>query len=279
MTDRLQFGFSPCPNDTFMFHALVAGLVPGVQVQPWLADIEVLNTRAMQADDALPVTKLSVHALAHVCDRYTALATGAALGRGCGPLVVVRTPVPDHGLAALTGKRVAIPGRWTTAHLLLRTLGPEVMQVVPMHFAEIMPAVAAGSVDAGLVIHESRFTYADHGLAELADLGVLWEAQTGLPLPLGVIAAKRSLGAERLAQLEQAIADSLALAWQHPQASAEYIRQHAQEIDPEVCRQHIALYVNEFSRDLGSEGRAAIDAFIARGRAAGFVPPGPSPWR
>ena len=283
MNDALTIGFSPCPNDTFMFHALVAGEVPGLRVRPWLADIEALNLRAL-GDDPLPVTKLSVHALAHARERYTVLAAGAALGRGCGPLVVSRPESfvdddPARTLQRLRGWRVAIPGRYTTAHLLLRALVPGLTQVVPMRFEAIMPAVAAGEVDAGLIIHESRFTYAAHGLVQLADLGALWEAQTGLPLPLGVIAVQRSLGAELASALEAGIAGSIVAARARPEAAWPYIRAHAQEIDPEVCRQHIALYVNEFSLALGAEGRAAIDALLARGEAAGLLPAGPAVWR
>lgn len=283
MSDALTIGFSPCPNDTFMFHALVAGEVPGPRLRPWLADIEALNERAIGAEP-LPVTKLSVHALAHVRERYTVLAAGAALGRGCGPLVVarpeaLRDEAPAAALQRLRGRRVAIPGRYTTAHLLLRALAPALTRVVPMRFEAIMPAVAAGEVDAGLIIHESRFTYAAHGLAQVADLGALWEAQTGLPLPLGVIAAQRALGPALAEALADGIARSILAARARPEAAWPYIRAHAQEMDPEVCRQHIALYVNDFSLALGDEGRAAIDALLARGEAAGLLPGGPAVWR
>lgn len=282
MSDALTIGFSPCPNDTFMFHALVAGEVPGLRVQPWLADIEALNLRAIGADP-LPVTKLSVHALAHVRERYTVLASGAALGRGCGPLLVARPGVFDAdqplALQRVSRRRVAIPGRYTTAYLLLRALAPALTECVVMRFEAIMPAVAAGEVDAGLIIHESRFTYPAHGLVQVADLGVLWEAETGLPLPLGVIAVQRALGDSLAGALEQGIARSIAAARARPAAAWPYIRAHAQEMDEAVCRQHIALYVNEFSLALGDEGRAAIDALLARGEAAGLLPAGPSVWR
>lgn len=282
MNEPLRIGFSPCPNDTFMFHALVAGAIEGPSLAPWLADIEALNERAIHGEDPLPVSKISVHALAHVSERYTVLAAGAALGRGCGPLVVTRPELlGDRGTALqrLGELRVAIPGRYTTAQLLLRSLAPAPRETVAMEFSAILPAVAAGEVDAGLIIHESRFTYAAHGLVQLADLGALWEAQTGLPLPLGVIVIQRACGESLAARLEAAIRRSIAAAWADPRASAAYVRAHAQEMDPEVCRQHIALYVNEFSQDLGAAGRAAIDALLQRGRAAGLLPDGPSPWR
>ena len=283
MSAALTIGFSPCPNDTFMFHALVTGAVPGPALTPWLADIEALNERALGAAP-LAASKLSVHALAHVRDRYTVLSAGAALGRGCGPLVVARPGTwadvdPRDALAQLGRMRVAIPGRHTTAQLLLRSLAPAPRETMIKRFDEILPAVARGEVDAGLIIHESRFTYAAHGLVEVADLGALWEAQTGLPLPLGVIAVERARGEALACALEEGIARSIRAAWADPQASAAYVRAHAQEMDPEVCRRHIALYVNDFSLALGEEGRAAIDALLARGQAAGLLPAGPSPWR
>jgi 1,4-dihydroxy-6-naphthoate synthase len=282
MTPKIGIGYSPCPNDTFMFHALISGAVPGPALAPWLADIEALNERALADEDPLPISKLSVHALAHASARYTVLSAGAALGRGCGPLVVARPGAlpedPREALRRLASLRVAIPGRYTTAQLLLRSLAPAPRETVALRFEAILPAVASGQVDAGLIIHESRFTYARHGLVAVADLGALWEADTGLPLPLGVIAIRREREALASA-VEAGIRRSIAAAWADPQASAAYVRAHAQEMDPEVCRQHIALYVNEFSLELGAEGRAAIDALLARGREAGLLPAGPSPWR
>jgi 1,4-dihydroxy-6-naphthoate synthase len=266
MVSALEVGFSPCPNDTFMFHALVAGVVavPGFVVTPWLADIEALNERAMSADP-LKITKLSVHGLGHVAGRYAALQVGAALGRGVGPLVVARE---RRALSEIRG-RVAIPGPYTTAHLLLRIFGPAV-EVVAMRFEKILPAVAAGEVDAGVIIHEGRFVYEGFGLELVADLGAVWEADTGLPLPLGVIAVERSLAIAGV--FEDRLRASLERAWQDPQASAAFVRAHAQEVDPEVCRRHIALYVNEFSRELGVEGRAAVETLLARGAAIGMLP-------
>ena len=273
-------GFSPCPNDTFMFHALVSGEASTLRVAPWLADIEALNVRAIAGPDRLPVTKISVHALAHVSERYTVLSAGAALGRGCGPLLVCRPELAGDGaLHRLGSLRVAIPGQYTTAYLLLRALCPAPREVIAMPFSKILTAVASGAVDAGLIIHESRFTYAVHGLVPLADLGALWEMETALPLPLGVIVAERAQGEAQVARIEDAVRSSIAAAWAHPERSAAYVREHAQEMDPEVRRRHIALYVNDFSLDLGADGRAAIEALLLRGRAAGLLPPSPSPWR
>ncbi|KIG13915.1 Menaquinone via futalosine step 4 [Enhygromyxa salina] len=286
---ELDIGFSSCPNDTFMFHGLISGAIDlaGVRARPAIADIEALNLRALgRGEPRLPVTKLSANALAHVCDQYTVLSAGAALGRGCGPLVVRRgadSQIED--LAALRGRTVAIPGEFTTAHLLLRTCFAEAagagepLSVTIMRFDQIMPAVASGRVDAGLIIHESRFTYPEHGLVELADLGVLWEQATGLPIPLGMICAQRSLAPALVDALEHGLRRSIELAMAEPARSRAWIREHAQELDDEVCRQHIELYVNAFSVQLGDEGRAAIDELLARGRASGFLPAGPSPWR
>lgn len=275
----LATGFSSCPNDTFMFHGLVTGevAVPGLRFTPEIGDIEALNLRALDRERALPITKISASALAQVSDRYTVLGAGAALGRGCGPLIVAREGGPGT-LAALAGRSLAIPGEHTTAHLLARIFAPGFRAEI-MRFDQIMPALAAGRVDAGLIIHESRFTYADFGLVELADLGECWERSTGLPIPLGMIAARRELGAATIEAVEEGLRRSVALAFAEPARSWPWIRAHAQELDEAVCRKHIALYVNDFSVALGDEGKAAIDALFERGRASGFLPPGPSPWR
>jgi len=277
----IPFGFSPCPNDTFAFWAAVHGAVPtrGLQFEPVIADIEALNERAIADREPLPVTKLSLPAVARVADRYSVLSSGAALGFGCGPLVVVRDDAPLRGLADLRGARVAIPGRHTTAFLLLSILGPAPRECVPMRFHEVMPAVAAGAADAGLIIHESRFTYRERGLRELADLGVLWEAATGGPLPLGVIAARRDLDDATLRAIRQVLRASVELARRAPNRPRPFVRAHAQELGDDVCDRHIALYVNHFTEDLGDAGRAAIEALLARGRAAGLLGPGPSVFR
>lgn len=268
---EIVFGYSPCPNDTFAFHALSHGQIPlpGLTIKPFLADVEELNRRALAGE--LPLTKLSFHALAHVLDRYALLRSGAALGRGCGPLVVAR-PGDEHlDLAEVT---VAVPGRLTTAQLLLSLYLGRAPRVEPLLFSEIMPAVAAGRFRAGLIIHEGRFTFADHGLVQVRDLGQWWEQTTGLPIPLGCIAVRRDLGSELAARLEAALAASIQAAWADPAASAAYVLQHAQEMAPAVVQQHIDLYVNAFSADLGPDGLAAVAETLARGRAAGLLPQG-----
>jgi 1,4-dihydroxy-6-naphthoate synthase len=263
--DRLRVGFSSCPNDTFMFHALVTGLV----ACPWaldvdMDDIEGLNERALGPAAARPdVTKLSVAALATAARDFRVLGAGAALGRGVGPLVVTRPQGPTS-LGALAGRRVAIPGLRTTASLLLDVFGPRDAVRVPMRFDRVMSAVASGEVDAGVLIHETRFTYAEHGLVAIADLGACWEDDTGLPLPLGVIAARRDHGPELATRFEAALRASVQAAFEDRSRSAAYVRQHAQEMSEDVCRRHIELYVNGFSLDLGDEGRHAIEALLRR---------------
>lgn len=275
---RLRFGFSPCPNDTFAFHAAVHGgaAAHGLELLPELADIEALNERAVAGPDRLEVTKLSLPALARAAAHYAVLPSGAALGFGVGPLVVQRQGAARRSLADLGDAVVAVPGVHTTAYLLLRSLGPAPRQVVPMRFDRILAAVATGEVDAGLVIHECRFTYRASGLECLADLGELWERHTGGPLPLGVIAARRDLPRTTFAALGAALRASVLAARQDPGASAAYVRAHAQELDAAVQAQHIALYVNEHTVDLGDLGRAAIERLVADGRSRGVLPPGPS---
>jgi 1,4-dihydroxy-6-naphthoate synthase len=259
-----------------MFHALVHDLVrvPDVRFDVQMDDIEGLNRRALGESSAprLAVSKVSASTLAYLLDDYAVLGAGAALGRGVGPLVVTRPERGLSSLASLSGKRVGVPGLRTTAYLLLSLFAPPDLDIVPMRFEQIMPRVAAGELDAGLIIHESRFTYGDHGLVALADVGELWENDTGLPLPLGLIVARRELGPARALELEQALAESVRYARAHPVESQEYIRAHAQELDPEVCRQHIALYVNEQSIELGDEGRRAVETLLARGADSGMLP-------
>ena len=254
----LTFGFSPCPNDTFAFYALVHGLVDApFRVEPVLLDIEELNRRAH--DSAFDLTKLSVGAFAGVGVRYRLLRSGAALGHGVGPLVVAREPRP---LAAAAAGRLAIPGRDTTAFRLLRLAAPALGEVVELRYDRILAAVASGEVDAGLVIHESRFTYADHGLVKVADLGDWWQAETGLPVPLAGICARADLEPALAAAAERALRDSVAHAFAHREASRDYVRAHAQEMSDAVCDAHIRLYVNELSLDLGDDGLRAIERLV-----------------
>jgi 1,4-dihydroxy-6-naphthoate synthase len=262
----LSLAFSPCPNDTFVFHALAHGLVPGApSVEVTYADVDVTNTAAERGE--FDLVKVSYAALPWLLDRYELLPCGGALGRGCGPLVLTA-----GGRTDLTGATVAVPGDRTTAYLLFRLWSaanpPATIEVVPFH--QIMPGVAAGRYDAGLVIHEARFTYQRFGLTALADLGQWWEGETGLPIPLGAILARR--GAVDPVAAAGWVRESVRAAWRDPAASRAYVLGHAQEMEPDVVARHIDLYVNEFTADLGDEGHAAVEALLGRAAAAGLVP-------
>lgn len=262
----LSLAVSPCPNDTFVFHALVHGLIPAApEVNLTFADVDVTNTAAERGE--FDLVKVSYAALPWLMDDYELLPAGGALGRGCGPLVLAR----DAGLD-LTGKTVAVPGDRTTAYLLFRLWAahqqPKKIEVVPFH--QIMPGVADGKYDAGLVIHEARFTYQRYDLVSLADLGEWWEGDTGLPIPLGAILAKK--GVVDPAQATEWIRNSVSMAWANPAASRDFILANAQEMEPEVVDQHIQLYVNEFTLELGRDGLAAADALLGRAAAAGLTP-------
>lgn len=265
----MQVAYSPCPNDTFVFHAWAHGLLPDAPpIEVTYADIDVTNTAAEKGE--FDVVKVSYAALPWLLDQYTLLPSGGALGRGCGPLVLTRGDV-----STVDGAVVAVPSERSTAYLLFRLWAsgqrPARIEVVP--FTSIMPGVRDGRFDAGLVIHEARFTYPSYGLTALVDLGEWWESDTGLPIPLGAILARRSLDADRLAAV---VRESVEYAWAHPSASAAYVAEHADELSPDVQRQHIDLYVNEFTRDLGDEGRAAVDALLGRAFAAGLTPSRPT---
>lgn len=274
MNNTLTLGFSPCPNDTFMFYPLVHGLVDteGLSYRERLEDVETLNQLAIKGE--LDVSKVSYHALGHIRDDYALLRAGSALGRGCGPLLVAADRIDPAGLR---GRTIAVPGRYTTAKLLLRLFDPALDQFIVMPFNEIMDAVLSGSVDAGLIIHESRFTYQGFGLHKLLDLGEWWEGETGLPIPLGGIVARRSLGAETIAAIERALKAGVGYARSHPDEAARYIGEHAQEMSPEICAAHIGLYVNDFSADLGEEGIRAISCLLQRAEKAGIIPASGTP--
>ncbi|ATZ25321.1 1,4-dihydroxy-6-naphthoate synthase [Streptomyces lavendulae] len=269
--EPIGIAYSPCPNDTFVFDAWTHGRVPGAPaLDVTFADIDVTNGMAERGE--LDVLKVSYAVLPWVLEEYALLPCGGALGRGCGPLVLTREPGLDLG-----GKTVAVPSERSTAYLLFRLWAADVLpagvgEVVVLPFHEIMPAVRDGRVDAGLVIHEARFTYQDYGLHCLADMGEHWESTTGLPIPLGAIIAKRSLGAGTLRALAESARASVRMAWEDPEASRPYVRAHAQELDPAVADQHIGLYVNEFTADLGEAGYAAVRGLLTRAAAEGLVP-------
>lgn len=270
VNNPLTLGFSPCPNDTFMFYPLVHGLVDtgGITFIEHLEDVETLNKLAVKG--VLDVTKVSYAALGHFREQYALLRAGSALGRGCGPLLVAKEQIDP---SALQGKTIAIPGRYTTAHLLMRLYDPYLTTFLEMPFHEVMDAVMTGRADAGVIIHESRFTYQGFGLHPLVDLGQWWEHKTGLPIPLGGIVAKRSLGTETIKTIERALTAGVEYARSNPTAARQYIREHSQEMSEQVCAAHIGLYVNDFSQHLGDEGEQAIAELLRQAESAGIVPP------
>lgn len=270
----LRIAYSPCPNDTFVFDAWAHGRVPGAGApEVGFADIDITNGIAERGGEQSPeVLKVSYAVLPWILDEYALLPCGGALGRGCGPLVLTREAGQD-----LSGARVAVPSERSTAYLLFRlwaadTIPGGVGEIVVLPFHEIMPAVRDGKVDAGLVIHEARFTFQNYGLHRAADMGEHWENTTGLPIPLGAIVAKRSLGEERLRELADTIRTSVRMAWADPEVSRPYVLEHSQEMDPAVAEQHIALYVNEFTEDLGEDGYGAIRGLLERAARQGLVP-------
>ena len=270
----LSLGYSPCPNDTFIFYALVHGQINGrgLTFRETLLDVETLNQKALNSD--LDITKVSFHAYGFLRENYRLLGAGGAMGRGCGPLVVA-----NKGLSMddLRGKKIAIPGRLTTAHLLLELYDPALAgNEVAMPFDRIMEAVREGSVDAGLIIHESRFTYRGYGLSEVIDLGSWWEQETGLPIPLGCIIAREALGKELSDIVEELVRTSIEYALKHSEQTKGYIRAHSQEMRDEVVEEHIRLYVNDYSLEWGDDGMSAIEELLRRAEARGIIPKGGS---
>jgi 1,4-dihydroxy-6-naphthoate synthase len=255
MGKTLRLGYSPCPNDTFIFFAMAERCI---DLAPYrfeivLADVEILNQQARQR--VLDITKVSISAVLHLLDDYCLLRSGGAIGRGCGPLVVARERLTVQDLR---DKSIAIPGKLTTAHLLLQMAEVQQGSCVAMPFDRIMQAVSDGEVDAGVIIHEGRFTYPEMGLHRVLDLGEWWERETGLPLPLGGILIRRDLGAETARFVDEKIRESLVYARAHPEEAMPYVKTYAQEMAADVIGQHIDTFVNEFSLDVGEEGERAI---------------------
>jgi 1,4-dihydroxy-6-naphthoate synthase len=269
VTVSLRTAYSPCPNDTFVFHAWSHGLIedaPSLDVT--YADIDITNSAAERGE--FDLVKVSYAALPWLMDQYDLLPCGGALGRGCGPLVLSRGAMGD-----IDGKTVAVPSERSTAYLLFRlwASGQRPARIDVLPFTQIMPAVRDGKYDAGLVIHEARFTYQDYGLTCLTDLGEWWEDDTGLPIPLGAILVRKGLDKAALAAAARA---SVEYAWAHPEVSAAYVAEHADEMSPSVQQQHIALYVNEFTRELGEQGYAAVEALLGRAFVEGLTPNNPA---
>ncbi|MDD5615452.1 MAG: 1,4-dihydroxy-6-naphthoate synthase [Candidatus Methanoperedens sp.] len=264
---KLSLGYSPCPNDTFIFYALAHKKVRGsLEFSETLRDVETLNRMARSSE--LDVTKVSFNAFGHLRDDYCLLRSGSALGRGCGPLIVAKKRI---NIEYLAGKTIAIPGKMTTAYLLLQLFDPGITKVVEMPFDRIMNAVSLGTVDAGLIIHEGRFTYPKYGLLELLDLGEWWEKETGLPIPLGGIIAKRSLGADIINEVDRMLKNSVEFAFANRSMTRGYVREHAQELDDEVIEQHIGLYVNDYTLDI-RDGIFAVEKLLNMAKRLNLIP-------
>ena len=266
----MNIGFSPCPNDTFIFDALVNNkLEDSERLDVFMADVDLLNRKALKAE--LDVTKLSFGVLAAASNDYQVLDAGSALGFGCGPLLISKNPImPD--VSQINQLKIGIPGETTTANLLLSMAFPEAKNKVVMLFSDIEEAVLSGKIDAGLIIHENRFTYHERGLNKIIDLGEYWEKRTGLPIPLGCFVVKRTLPESQKIAIGKSIRSSVEHAFANREGTMKYVSEHAQEMSQDVMKQHIALYVNEYSISLGEKGRAAISRLMIEGKNAGLIP-------
>ncbi len=266
---KLSLGFSPCPNDTFIFDAMLHGKVDteGIEFEVFMEDVEALNRRAFAG--GIAVTKLSYHAFAYLTDRYVLLDAGSALGNNCGPLLVARSPMDA---AAIASARIAIPGKMTTANFLLSLAYPDALDKTETLFSDIEDAVLDGHADAGLIIHENRFTYAQKGLVKLIDLGEYWETTTGLPIPLGGIVASRELPLEIRHKVNRVMRRSVEYAFAHPDEVMPFVRLHAQAMDDAVMKAHIDLYVSDYTADLGEKGRSAVAQMFRIAREKNVIP-------
>ena len=251
-----------------MFHAIVSGLLKlsGCEIEEQLHDVETLNRMAIKGE--LDVTKLSFHAWLLVKDRYRLLQSGAALGYNCGPVLIARRPVQRKDIPAC---RIVLPGEWTTAHLLFRLWAPEATNKFFVPYDRIFDSLHSGDADCGVIIHESRFTFEQAGFYSFVDLGAWWEEETGLPIPLGCIAVKKTIPDKVARQLDPLIHKSILHAQAHPEESLLYTRRYAQEMEAEVLQKHIRMFVNEFSLDLGATGRAAVEKLEHMARQAGVI--------
>ncbi len=279
---KLTLGFSPCPNDTFIFDALIHHKIDtkGLDFEVEYQDVETLNLKAFKGD--LDMTKLSYHAFAYAVEDYELLDAGSALGFGVGPMLITKDPKlakllqqkleRSEGLEGFDQLKVGYPGKYTTANFLLSLAFPELKNKVELVFSDIEGALLDGSIDLGLIIHENRFTYAEKGLHKVVDLGEYWEETTKFPIPLGGIVVKRSLPPEVKETLNTILKESVEFAFANPKSGLEFIRMHAQEMSEEVMYKHIELYVNKYSVELGLEGRNAITKMFEKAQELGFIP-------
>lgn len=267
---KLSLGFSPCPNDCFMFDAIVNKRIDteGLSFDIRMEDVETLNRAAFSG--GIDVTKLSYHAFAYCTEQYALLHSGSALGRNCGPLLISKKEISREEVAA-GNLRMAIPGIYTTANFLLGLAFPQAKNKTPLVFSEIEQALLDDRFDAGLIIHENRFTYEAKGLKKIIDLGEFWESQTGLPIPLGGIVIRRSVPEEVKKKMDRVLRRSVEYAFANRNASLPFVREHAQEMSEEVMYKHIDLYVNDFSADLGAEGIRAVETLFEKAVSAGLV--------
>lgn len=265
---KLTLGFSPCPNDTFIFDAMVNGKIDtkGLQFDYVMEDVETLNRWAEEGK--LDVTKLSYNAFLKTVDKYALLHSGSALGKGVGPLLIANTPLDLNNIDQY---KIAIPGFNTTANLLLSLAFPQAKNKTEVIFSGIEDAVLNGEYDAGLIIHESRFTYAAKGLTKLIDLGDWWEQEVNAAIPLGGIVARRSFDKELLATIDSVIKESVLYSWKHYPELSPFVTENAQEMEEAVMRQHINLYVNEYTTDLGETGRTAIQTLFDKAKKGGLL--------
>lgn len=272
---KLSLGFSPCPNDTFIFDALIHHKIDteGLDFEVFYDDVETLNQKAMHGE--LDVTKLSYHAFAYVADKYILLDAGSALGFGVGPLLICKDDPEKLHLQLTTYNSqlaIGIPGKYTTANFLLGLAFPNATNKVEMVFSDIENAVLYGTIDIGLIIHENRFTYQDKGLKKIIDLGDYWEKQTGCPIPLGGIVANRHLPLDVQHKINRVLRRSVEFAFANPKSGLDFIRLHAQEMSEEVMYKHIELYVNKYSVDLGAEGKKAVKLLFDTAREKNIIP-------
>ncbi|MFD0795077.1 menaquinone biosynthesis family protein [Mucilaginibacter litoreus] len=272
---KLTIGFSPCPNDTFIFDALIHHKIDteGLEFEVFYDDVETLNQKAFRGE--LDITKLSYHAFAYAADKYILLDAGSALGFGVGPLLICKGDADELRSQLEAGNpqlKIAIPGKYTTANFLLGLAFPDAINKQELVFSDIENAVLDGRADVGLIIHENRFTYQDKGLQKIIDLGDYWEKRTGCAIPLGGIVANRNLSAEVQQKINRVLKKSVEFAFANPKSGLEYIRSHAQEMSEEVMYKHIDLYVNKFSVDLGEEGKKAIKLMFDTALEKGIIP-------
>jgi 1,4-dihydroxy-6-naphthoate synthase len=266
---KLTLGYSPCPNDTYIFYAMTHGKIDteGLEFEVILADVEELNQKAFAG--ALDITKLSYHAYGHLLNDYALLHAGSALGNNCGPLLISKHPMTK---AEVQKARIAIPGKYTTANFLLNLAFPNAQNKEEYLFSDIEDAVLNEKVDAGLIIHENRFTYQEKGLKKIIDLGEYWETETQLPIPLGGIVIKRNLPEAVQQKVDRVLKRSVEFAFQYPEATKDYVKAHAQEMDEKVMFQHINLYVNSFTKDLGEKGKKAINSLFDVAQEKKIIP-------